>query len=52
MHIELKGKLLWHVNIVSSRNGQVVLTSETYFSKSNAQRAAKRAAKALKLEIR
>jgi len=41
MHIEVRGKLLYHWVLVSS-NGQVVATSETYYSKSNAWRAARK----------
>jgi hypothetical protein len=41
MHIEVRGKLLYHWVLLSS-NGQVVATSETYFSKSNAWRAARK----------
>jgi hypothetical protein len=34
MHIEMRGKLIYHWVLVA-RNGDVVATSETYFSKSN-----------------
>ena len=52
MYIKLKkGLLFWHYNVMA-KNGKVVLTSETFASKSNAERAAEVAAKALKLEIK
>ncbi len=35
----------------SAKNGQVVLQSETYASKSNARRAAKRIGKGLNVEV-
>jgi len=51
MHVELKGRVLWHVNIVA-RNGETVLSSETYFSKANALRAANNLSKALKIPFK
>ncbi len=47
----IKGKLFYHFNI-QAKNNQTVLTSETYYSRGNCLRAAKKAAKALKLEIK
>lgn len=40
MKIVVKGKVLKHVTIVAG-NGKTRLTSETFYSKSNAVRAAK-----------
>jgi hypothetical protein len=34
MHIEVRGKLLYHWVLIAG-NGEVIATSETYFSKSN-----------------
>lgn len=52
MYIKVKrNKLLWHY-VVLAKNGQVLSTSETYFSKGNAFRAAFKLAKALKLEVK
>jgi uncharacterized protein YegP (UPF0339 family) len=42
--IEVRGKLLYHY-VVLGNNGQVLLTSETYYSKGNALRAARKASK-------
>ena len=43
-HLELRrGLIFWHYAIVAG-NGQVMATSETYFSKSNAVRAVEEAA--------
>jgi uncharacterized protein YegP (UPF0339 family) len=40
MHIELKkGKVKYYWNLIS-RNGEIVLTSQKYFSKWNAKRSA------------
>ena len=53
MHIELRrsrSKLFWHYVVVAD-NGQVTLTSETYYSKYNAQRAAYNTSKKLKIRI-
>jgi uncharacterized protein YegP (UPF0339 family) len=46
MHIEVRGKLLYHWVLIAG-NGEVLATSETYFSKSNAARAAKRLSDAI-----
>ncbi len=51
MHIKIKGKLFYHFNVMA-KNGQPVLTSETFYSKSNCLRAARHAAIALKLDIK
>jgi len=52
MHLHLKrNKIFWHF-VARARNGQVVLTSENYFSRGNALRAAKKAAAAMKVEIK
>jgi uncharacterized protein YegP (UPF0339 family) len=41
-HIEVtKGKRRWYWRVVAE-NGQIILTSEKYYSKWNAKRAAKR----------
>ena len=53
MYIELKrsrSKLFWHY-VVKAKNGQTTLTSETYYSKYNAQRAAYHASKKLNIPI-
>lgn len=46
MNVLVRGKLLYHVVVVAN-NGEVLLSSETYFSKSNANRAAKKLKAAL-----
>ena len=46
MRIEVRGKLLYHWVLVAS-NGEVLATSETYYSKSNAYRAANRLSRAI-----
>lgn len=51
MIIQIKRKrLFWYWRILSS-NGQVMGTSETYFSKGNAKRAGRKVAKALNLKL-
>jgi uncharacterized protein YegP (UPF0339 family) len=49
--VEVRGKLVYHY-VVLANNGQVVLTSETYFSKSNAKRAANKAAAAFGWDVK
>jgi hypothetical protein len=46
LHIEICGKLLYHWVLIAG-NGEVLATSETYFSKSHAARAAKRLSQAI-----
>jgi hypothetical protein len=46
LHIEVRGKLMFHWVLIAG-NGEVLATSETYFSKSNADRAAKRLSEAI-----
>jgi uncharacterized protein YegP (UPF0339 family) len=46
-----KGIVRWYYNIVS-HNGNILSTSQKYFSKSNARRAAKKATKRYDLEYR
>lgn len=50
-HIKLvKGKIKWHYQIVPS-NGQIVSSSQRYFSHSNAKRAARRLADEMSFTI-
>jgi uncharacterized protein YegP (UPF0339 family) len=52
MEIRLKkGLLVWHY-VVVAKNGEIIATSETYFSKSNAKRAAKRLAGAIGVKVK
>lgn len=53
VHIRLKRSkaLLWHY-VIQGANGEITLTSETFFSKSNADRAAIKASKDLDIPIR
>lgn len=46
----VKGRVRWHVRLMD-RNGKIILTSQTYYSKSNANRAARRLATALNLSV-
>lgn len=39
-------RFFWYVQLLSKHNGQVIMTSETYYSKSNAARIGKKVAKA------
>lgn len=50
MKIKIRGKILYHWVIVG-KNGETLATSETYFSKSNAKRAAYLIGQAFKLPI-
>lgn len=51
MKIEVfKGDKRWYYH-VKARNGKVLLVSESYFSKGNAKRAAKRLGKANNIEV-
>lgn len=43
----LSKRLFWKVELVA-KNGETVMTSETYYSKANAERALKRIKKELK----
>ena len=48
-HLELRRGLLFYHYAIVAANGQVMLTSETYFSRANALRAIKETASALDL---
>lgn len=52
MYIEIKRskKLFWHY-VVKAKNGEIMLSSETYFNKGNCVRAARRSAKQLGVPI-
>jgi Domain of unknown function (DUF1508) len=50
MRIEIRGKLLYH-RVLVARNGEVLATSETYFSRSNAKRAAHRLSEAIDVPV-
>lgn len=53
MYIELKkGLVFWHINIMNRGNHKVMLTSETYYSKENAERAATKLAAAMGIKVR
>lgn len=45
--VQVKKRKYWYVKVVSVNNGQTLLTSETYFSKWNAKRAARKLVAAL-----
>lgn len=47
----VKGKVRWYYNIVAD-NGHILATSQKYFSKGNARRAAINAATRSKLEYK
>lgn len=52
MYIEVaKGVVRWFYR-VRADNGQILLTSQKYYSKSNAKRAARKAALGLKIKER
>lgn len=48
--VELRHRLFWYYRLVAD-NGQVLATSEVYFSKSNALRAARNVADMLNLPL-
>jgi uncharacterized protein YegP (UPF0339 family) len=50
LHIKISGSLLYHWVLVA-RNGEVLATSETYFSRSNAIRAARRLSAAIGVAV-
>lgn len=50
--IKIRKRLFYTVQIVARGNGEVVLTSETYYSKGNAQRAALSLSRHLELDIK
>lgn len=43
--------LLWHVRLVSSSNNEILLSSEKYYSKGNAVRAARTLGSSLNIPI-
>lgn len=52
MYIELvKGKLRWFYHL-KAKNGNTLVTSQKYYSHSNAKRAANAAATKLKVEVK
>lgn len=44
-------RFFWYVQLVSAHNGQVIMTSETYYNKSNARRIARKVAAAGKFTL-
>lgn len=50
MRIEIKRGLFWYIRLIA-KNGEPLLHSEVYYSKSNATRAANTLAKALRATI-
>lgn len=50
LHIEVRGKLLFHWVLVAG-NGEIMASSETYWSKSNAWRAARRLSVAIDVPL-
>lgn len=52
MYLEVKRTLFWHIRLVRTGNNEVLLNSETYYSKANAVREAKKLSKALNLKVR
>lgn len=46
MRVQIRKKLFWSVRLLGD-NGEALLTSETYFNKSNARRAGRELAYAL-----
>lgn len=51
MRIELLKKKFWYYRVVSSRNGKILLTSETYRTRFSARRAATKMARANNLAV-
>lgn len=45
-----RGLVFWYYKLVA-RNGQVMMTSEVYFSKGNAKRAADKVSQAIKVPL-
>lgn len=51
MYIKLiRGKIFWHY-VIKKRNHQVIATSETYYSRNNARRAAFKLADELNINV-
>lgn len=46
----VKGKLFYHINLMGE-NHKIIMASETYYNKGNANRAAKRVAKVMGIEV-
>lgn len=49
MDLELKRKLLFWYLVLKAKNGEIVMVSETYYSRSNALRAYRQVMKSLKI---
>ncbi len=50
MYIKLKGKVFHHW-LLMGKNGEVMATSETYYSRGNCLRAAKKLSRVLDIEL-
>lgn len=51
MYIKIRGKILFHWVIIA-KNGQVLGTSETYYSKGNAVKAARKLARSMNIDYK
>lgn len=47
----MRKRFFWYVTLVSANNGQVLMTSETYLNKGNANRIAKKIGEASGFEV-
>lgn len=47
----VKGFVFWHWNLVNTKNKEILASSETFYSESNARRAAKTLSEAINVPV-